>query len=122
MRIDFETKHNPVSEFDEGGVACYIVGGKYEARLVFKHGGFKVTYYGDSYHDIVEAAMAAIQSFLDGEIFDREIWMDGMRWDAKPIVEFGPMAPEIKEIIEQAIDLKTGGDRNKLTGLMALPA
>lgn len=93
---------------------------EYMATLSFKHAGRRVTYAGNG-RQAFEAALGAVQAFLDGHIYERKFWSDGLHYDNKPAIVFGPMPKEIREIIEQAIDLKTGNDRNKLTGLMALP-
>jgi hypothetical protein len=105
MVIEFECKQSPWGEYART---------RYEARLSFKHGCFKVVYYGESFNEIIGAALGAVQAFLDGEIFERELWGDAP-YSAKPMIQFGPMSSEIKNIIEMAIDLKTGGDYNKLT-------
>lgn len=110
MRIDFDlTGARGPYDFDKwDGSSTYLR--DYMATLTFSIGPYTIKYFGQG-HDDYKAALMAIQSFLDGEL-TMEVSYRNIPCD--PRLEFGPMSPELKNIIENAIDLKTGNCRNKL--------
>lgn len=111
MRIEFEFD----CENDYGDDYNYtprLMSRRYVAKLIFKIGALTVTYSGESLNKDIDAALGCVQAFLDGQASDRQVRSEIMRDDWR--LEFGPMSPEIKNIIENAIDLKTGNCRNKL--------
>lgn len=108
MTIDFKFETDDI----ESDWAAPVVSRRHVAKIIFSVGPYKVTYMGESYYEEIEAARGAVQAFLDGEIYDRSVSAERKLDNGS--IEFGPMSPEIKNIIEQAIDLKTGKDRNKL--------
>lgn len=89
--------------------------------LKFYAGPFTCSYYGRD-TDVANAVLMAIQSFLSGEKYGQDvksqIYSPGEKGYERGIVFDSGIHPEIKTIIEQAIDLKTGNDRNKLMAVM----
>lgn len=124
MFIELITETEPCNEINTafGGV-MYTTETK--VFLKFYAGPFTCSYYGRD-TDVANAVLMAIQGFLSGERYGNDvksqIYSPGEKGFEPGIVFDSGIHPEIKTIIEQAIDLKTGGDRNKLNELLALRA
>lgn len=116
MYIELITNTEPCNEVNAayGGI-LYTT--ETHVFLKFYIGPFTCSYYGrDS--DIANATLMAIQGFLSGEKYGHDvksqIYSPGEKGNEPGIVFDSGIHPEIKTIIEQAIDIKTGNDRNKL--------
>jgi len=110
MLIDLEVEREPQS--DELGRS--VMESEFTARLIFRLPGTKVTYRNYSYNSPEDAILNTLNSFLAGRDFEavpeypeRLSFGDGLQFsDNIPL--------EIRDIISQAIDLKTNA-QNKLT-------
>jgi hypothetical protein len=122
MFIELITKTEPTNECSLGAPGL-IYTLESEVFLKFYIGPFTCIYYGRD-HDIANATLMAIQGFLSGEKYGQdvksEIYGHGKGYEHE-IVFCPSIHPKIKNIIEDAIDLKTGGDRNKLTQVIHQP-
>jgi hypothetical protein len=119
MFIELITSTEPCNEIDMLGNAIYYTV-ETKVFLKFYVGPFTCSYYGvDS--DGANAVLMAVQSFLSGEGYGQDvksqIYSPGEKGSEKGIVFDNRIHPEIKTIIEQAIDLKTGNDHNKLMAM-----
>lgn len=119
MYIEFTCQEGgPSFGGDEDDIPLIVRRDSAKAKLKFTIGAHTVVYYGEA-DDAIDAAQMAIQAFLSGEIYHRETSSSSFstNWG----INFDPsIPPSIREIIEIAIDLKTGSDRNKLEGLIRL--
>lgn len=105
MLIEFEMKEERLGDWSD-----FMIRINYKTRLRFSAAHWRYTFYGEA-EDLKESALMAIQSFLDNEIHDHEVWTN-RRFNVGGGYVYGPMQPEIKNIIQNAIDLKSGrGER-----------
>jgi hypothetical protein len=106
MLIEFEVKRETGDTYEDyrSGFIRTI----YKARLTFTtEYSVRVRFIGEAY-DIREAALMAVQGFLDGEVFETACFSDRNLFDVRPGIHWGPMSPMVKNIVENAIALKTG--------------
>jgi hypothetical protein len=121
MFIELISETEPYNELnaDFGDKLLYTTETK--VFLKFYIGPFTCSYYGRD-TDVGNAILMAVQGFLSGEKYGQDvksqIYSPGEKGNEPGIVFDGSIHPEIKTIIEQAIDLKTGNDRNKLMAAM----
>jgi len=113
MKINLTVERGPCYGDDWDAPPLIVSRGDTTAILKFTLGPWGVEYMGRDRDDL-EAVRLAVQSFLDGEIYGREVSTG--RLETIPAITFGDeVTPKMREIILIAIDLKTGGDRNKLS-------
>jgi hypothetical protein len=113
MRIDYIIEYYPPEQVFE---APLIYNPRYEAKIIFRRGARVFTFIGDGTDEGI-ATLEAVQSFLDGRLYSFDLTLSELekyQYGNKFFLDFGPMPIEVKDIIQKAIDLKIGHDKNKL--------